>query len=89
MVADELKIGALLRDEFTVRSKFDNVAAVEHDDLVGLADGAEPVSDDDDGATYRKFTQCPVNCCFCARVECTSGFVEETEVWPSIDGAGE
>ena len=89
MVADELKIGALLRDEFAVRSKFDNVAAVKHDDLVGLADGAKPVSDDDDSATYREFTQCPVNCRFCARVECTSGFIEEKEIRHAIDGAGE
>ena len=56
LVADELKIGAFLRDEFAVRSKFDNVTAVEHDDLIGLSDGAEPVSDDDDGATSREFT---------------------------------
>ena len=75
MVADELKIRAFLRDEFAVRSNFDNVAAAKHDDLVGLADSAKPVSDYNDRATYRKFTKCPVNCRFCARVECTSGFI--------------
>ena len=55
---ERAEIGAFLRDEFAVRSKFDNVAAVEARDLVGLADGAEPVCDDDDGAAYREFTQC-------------------------------
>ena len=57
MVADQLKIGAFLRDEFAMRPKFDNVATVENHDLVGLANGAELMSDDDDGATYREFEQ--------------------------------
>jgi hypothetical protein len=40
-----------------MRPKFDNVATVENHDLVGLANGAELMSDDDDGATYREFEQ--------------------------------
>jgi hypothetical protein len=44
LISDKLKIGAFLRDEFAVRSKFDNVTVVEHNDLIGFADGAEPMT---------------------------------------------
>lgn len=39
-------------DEFVVAAGFDDAAAVEHDDLVGAANGGEAMGDNDHGASF-------------------------------------
>src|SRR4029079_7254504 len=64
LVADEPEIGAALGDEFARCATLDDAAAIEHDDLVGFAHGAEPMGDHDHRAAVYKFPQTAVNRAF-------------------------
>ncbi len=46
LAAPHLGIGAVRGQQIGVMSAFDDPAAIEHDDLVGIDDGREPVRDD-------------------------------------------
>ena len=48
--ADEARVGPIDGVQLAVRAALHDVASVEDDDLVGVADGAEAVRDDDAGA---------------------------------------
>ena len=45
LVAHQAEVGAALPREFVVRALLDDAAAVEHDDLVGVAHRAQPMRD--------------------------------------------
>ena len=47
VAGDERRVAAAAREQLVVRAELDDAAAVEHDDLVGVADGREPVRDRD------------------------------------------
>ena len=55
LVADEPEVGAVLRDKLAMGAYLDDATAIEHDNLVGVAHRAEPMSDNDDRRTARKF----------------------------------
>lgn len=68
-------------------SGFENTALVETEDLVGLGDGRETVSDDEGGAALCELLERGLDMLFGARVERGSGFVEENDFRVLEDGA--
>src|SRR5664279_1539778 len=48
---DELEVNATLGEQVFVRATLHDATALEHDDFVGVADRAQPVSDDQAAAT--------------------------------------
>ena len=51
---DDLGVGRARRDELVVRAAADDRAAVEHDDLIGVADARDALRDDD----HRRRSRC-------------------------------
>src|SRR5689334_2003601 len=54
---EEGGVAAALGDELIVGAALDDVAVVEHDDLVRHADGREPVRDDDRDLVVRELAE--------------------------------
>ena len=44
---DHVAVEAVVGHEFCVRAELDDSAMIEHDDDVGVGDGAEPMGDDE------------------------------------------
>ena len=55
---------------------FRNAVVRDHDDLVGLADGAEAVGDHDGGAAAGQLFERSLNVPFTVIIQCRSCFVE-------------
>ena len=52
---DEARVQPVVRQEFFVTAEFGDAAVIEHDDLVGVAHGAEPMRDHQQGAVVGEF----------------------------------
>ena len=59
-----------------MRTGFDDLAAVHHQDSVSRADGVEPVGDDENGASAQEFFDSGPNLEFLFRVEVGGGFIQ-------------
>lgn len=66
-----------------------DLAVVQDDDLVCVADGVEPVGDDEDGAMLDEPGQGLLDGVFVDRVERGGGFVEQQDGCALGDGAGD
>src|SRR3569832_1058556 len=56
LVAPLARIPAVVREQGGVITLLGDVPALQHDGVVGVGHGAQPVADDDDGAPYARFT---------------------------------
>ena len=82
-------VGAAVFEEGGVGAAFDDLAAVDDEDLVGGEDGGEAVSDGEGGATGGEPSEGVLDEAFGAGVEGGRGFVEDQDAWVFEDGAGD
>ncbi len=68
---------------------FDGAAIGHDDDHIGVADGGEPVGDDDGGPAFAQCRECGLDRGFAFGIECRGGFIEEEDARVAQDGAGE
>ena len=74
--AGQPRIEALLPDELVVRATLSDAAVFQHENLVGLADGAEPVRDDKRRATDHQPFKRLLNEPLGGGVDTGGGFIE-------------
>lgn len=84
---NQVGVGAGLVGHILVGSPLGDPAIVHDDNFVGIADGGEPVGDDEGRATAA--AQIVVNFLFDERVEGAGGFIEEEDGRISGEGAGD
>ena len=89
LVAHQAVIGAPAVDERLVVAGLDDLSPLDHDDLVRVADGAQPVGDDDDGLALVEGVQVPDDRLLVVGVERVRGLVEEDIVRILVDGPGD
>src|SRR5580704_8170030 len=82
-------VEAVARQKFSVAAALDDAAAVEHDDLVGMDDGREPVRDHNRGAAAAHLLQRALDLLLGAGVERAGRLVEQQDVRVLEDGAGD
>ena len=85
----EAGVGAAGLDQFIVRAAFDDVAVVEDQDEVGVADCAQAVSDHETGAAVEQYGQCALQTLLGLRVDGTGRLVEDQQLWVGEQRAGE
>ena len=66
-----------------------HAAGIEHDDLVGMDDGGEPVGDDDGGAVLGDAVQRALDVALGMAVEGGGGLVQDQDGRGLEDGAGD
>src|SRR4051812_5629385 len=76
---NELGIDAATGEQFAVRPLFRKGAIVQYDDAVGVADGGEPVSDDERGASLDQILEGSAHLSFALRVEMRGCLVEDQD----------
>ena len=81
----ELVVLAFEGKEFVVGALFDNMAVIEDDDEVGIADGAQAVGDDKGSTALHQRVHSTLYKSFCTGVDARSGLVED-EHWGIRDG---
>ena len=72
-----------------MRAAFHDLAVVEHQHLVGVADGAQPVGDDEAGAALPAALQGRLDQPLGARVHAGRGFVQDQDARVRQRGAGD
>jgi hypothetical protein len=75
--------------EFLMRALGDQTPLVEYQDAIHLADGGEPVSDDEAGAVRHQFLQGELNQALTFGVQGAGGLVQEEEGRIAQDGPGD
>src|SRR6266545_4047208 len=73
----QLAIPAVHREQLVVRPAFDDFAVLEDENLVGAADGREPVRDDERRASMAQRPEAVLNECLAFAVEARRGLVED------------
>ena len=71
-----------------MRAAFHDPAGLQHDDLVGIDHGGQPVCDDQRGAALRDLAQRPLDFPLGMGVERTGRLIEQQDRRPLQDGAG-
>ena len=74
---EELRVAAAEVDELFVRAPFDDAAAIEHEDLVGVADRREAMRDRDRRAPARELVERQLHRALGLVVERGGGLVED------------
>ena len=82
-------VEAALVEEGLVRALLDDLAVVDDDDVVRVADGAQAVGDDKGGAAFHQAQEALLNARLGARVDAAGGLVEDEDVGIGEDGAGD
>ena len=77
--ADELGVVAIEREQLFVAALLDQLAAVEDEDAVGVAEGREPVGDGDGGAAAGQGLEGLLNRLFAFGVDVAGGLVEDQD----------
>ena len=85
----QMVIKAALFQQRVVRALFDDTAVINYQQLVGLLDRAQPVSDDKGGASGHQTQQRFLNLQFCACVDAAGGFVQDEDARIGQDSAGD
>ena len=62
-----------------MRALFDNFSVVDHDDLISIADGAQPVRDHEAGAALHQTQQRLLNARFGAGIDAARRLVEDLD----------
>ena len=77
--AGETGVEPLLLDEFVVGAALDNAAVFQHQNLVGIANSAQPVCDDKTGATAHESLEGLLDESFGGGIDTGSGLVENED----------
>src|SRR6266851_1740408 len=77
----EFRETTALRHQFIESSAFDHVAAVEHQNARGMANGREPVCDHEGRASLHDFVERGVDLGFGDRIERAGRLVEDQDRW--------
>ena len=64
-----------------MRAALDNVAMVEHHDLIGLYDGGQTVRNADRRTTLREVVQRDMKRSFGGRIQSRGGLIEHEQAW--------
>ncbi len=75
--------------QFLVGALLDDLAVIDHQDVVGIPDGAQAVGDDEAGASGHQAQQGLLDAGLGARVHAAGGFVEDQDCRVGQDGAGD
>src|SRR6476659_3204966 len=86
VASDEGGVAAAAGQELVVGATLDDLAAVEDEDLVGVADGGEPVGDGHRGAALGEVVERLLHGALGAGVEGAGGLVEEQDGRVAQDG---
>ena len=86
---DHSAVSAAAEHQFIVPAALGDSAVFDHQDLVGVADRAEAVGDDEAGAAGHQRGQRLLDEPFVFRVEVAGGFVEDQDVGIGEHGAGD
>lgn len=68
---------------------FEQLAVLQHDDAVRLADGGQTMRDDETGAAFEQLHQRFLDQHFCVAVDIRRSFVEHEDLGVGDKGAGE
>src|SRR5229473_3260849 len=82
-------IETVARQKLGVAATLDDAAAVEHDDLVGVDDGRQPVGDHHGGAAAAHLFQRALDLLLGARVERAGRLIEQQDLRVLEDRAGD
>ena len=82
-------IGPAHLQQFVVRARFDDAARLHHEDGVGVADGGEPVGDDEAGAAGAQVGHGVLDEGLGAGVDGRGGLVEDEDRRLGEEGAGD
>jgi len=85
----EVVVEAFGGEEGVVRAAFDDPAVVDDEELVGLADRAQAVGDDEGGTAVHEAQQPLLDLLLGARVDAAGGLVEDEDARVGQDGAGD
>ena len=79
LAADKVGVDAGLGDKLAVLALLDNAAVVEHEDLIRVADGFQPVRDHNDGLVARQGFDGLLKPVFVFGVNIRGGFVQNDD----------
>src|SRR5712691_3381500 len=82
-------VEAVARQKLSMAAALDDAAAVEHDDLVGVDDGRQPVGDHHGGAAAAHLFQRALDLLLGARVERAGRLIEQQDLRVLEDRAGD
>lgn len=72
-------ICAIEPDELVMVASLNDTAALQNDDLVGTADGREPMRDRDRGPAYGQRCESGFHGAFCARIQCACRLIKKKD----------
>ena len=72
-----------------MRAALDDLAVVDHQHLVGIADGGQAVGDDKAGAPFHQAQQGLLQVLFGARVHVAGGLIQDQDIRVGQHGAGD
>ena len=81
-------IEAVFCQQFIMGPLFDDAAVVDDDDVVGIADRAQAVGDDDGRAAFHEAVQGSLDDLFAFRIESRRRFIEDEDARVLEDGPG-
>lgn len=85
LVAHQVEVGTTLTGEFVMRALLNDAAVVQHDDLIGIAHGAQPMCDHQDRSAMAEFSEVLHDHPLVAGIERAGRFVEEQEIRILVD----
>ena len=85
----QLRVMPAACQQFVVRAALDDFAVLQHQNLVRVPHGREPVRHDEAGAPREEFFQSVLNHAFGGRVHGARGLVENEDARPGDHRAGE
>ena len=74
--------------QFAVRAPLHDAVILDDQQLIGVADGAQPVGNDEAGTALQQFLQCGLDQPLGARVHARRGLIEDEDAGVGQDGAG-
>src|SRR5579862_8137153 len=83
----QVAVVAVQGQKFVVGAEFDDVAAVQHGDAVGVADGGDAVGDEDGGAAAHDVAQVVEDLVFGVSVDAGERVVENQDLGIADEGA--
>ena len=77
--AEERGIAAAAPQQIVVQAALDDLAALDHQNGVGVHDGMQAMGDDDGGAVLAEMFDRLLHLLFGFRIECRGGFIEQDD----------
>ncbi len=82
-------VKAFLLQQAVVRAALDDLAVVDHQHLVGIADGGKPVGDHEAGAAFHQAQQGFLQVFLGARIDVAGGLVQDQDIRVGQDRPGQ